>query len=267
MKVKSFILTIFISLVSITLFAQKAIPLKEVYVYPPGYIKEVLEKVNVALSTNYETKKYFKYKLDSEAKINNNQIIEQLNTTTALKTNPLVFIYYTSKGGIRPQIIDSSFYKLHYSETQRHHKFLHAEMFTALGLDKKDFLTYNDKYEYIIKKIEDVIIIEFKSSYYCGTIKLNAINFNLISIYYFNDNFFKYSSKQGKKDDYTTISSASNYVNCSIRFKTLKNKKFVIESMNFDVEYQDYIINNLKDNNIKPSVFKKINTKIQMRLI
>lgn len=267
MKVKLFILTIFISLISNPLFAQKPIPLKEVNVFPPGYIKELLEKVNNSLVTNYETKKYFKYKLDSEAKINNNQIVEQLNSTESIKTNPLVFNYYTSKGGFRPQIIDSSFYKLHYSETQRHHKFFHAEMFTALGLDKKDFLTYNDKYEYIIKRIEDVIIIEFKSTYYCGTIKLNAINFNLISIDYFNDNFFKYSSKQGKKDDYTTISSASNYINCSIRYKTLKNNKFVIESMNFDVEYQDYTISNLKDKNIKPSVFKKINTKIQMRLI
>ena len=142
-------------------------------------------------------------------------------------------------------------------------------MIIPLGLDKKDFLTYNEKYEYTIKKIENIITIKFKSPFYCGTINLNAINFNLISIDYYNDESFagttKYLNNNGKTDIVSKTTSA-NYYSCSINFIPLKNNKFVIDSMSFDVEYQDYIINNLTDKNIKPTVFKKINTKILMRL-
>ena len=107
----------------------------------------MLEKVNIALATNYETKKYFKYKIYSEAKLNNNQLLEQLNSTTSIKTNPLVFAYYFSKGRIDPKIIDSSFYKSHYFQGKIHSIFFYIEMIIPLSFDKKDFLTYNEKYE------------------------------------------------------------------------------------------------------------------------
>ena len=91
----------------------------------------------------------------------------------------------------------------------------------------------------------------------------------MISINYYNDLSFAGTTKYLDKTDKTDILSkttSTNYYSCSINFIPLKNNKFVIDSMNFDVKYQDYTINNLKDKNIKPTVFKKINTKIQMRL-
>ena len=269
MKLEVLIILIISFFIGIKSYAQKPIPLKEVNVYPLGYIKELLEKVNTALATNYETKKYFKYKIYSEAKIANDHILEQLNTTTSIKTNPLVFAYYFSKGRIEPKIIDSSFYKSHYFQGKIHSKFFYMEMSIPLGLDKKDFLTYNEKYEYTVKKIENIITIEFKSPFYCGTINLNPINFNLISIDYYNDESFAGTTKYLNNNDKTDILSkttSTNYYSCSINFIPLKNNKFVIDSMNFDVKYQDYTINNLKDKNIKPTVFKKINTTIEMWL-
>jgi len=269
MRVKSLIITILIFLANINLFAQNPIPLKEVNVYPPGYIKEILEKVNIALASNYETKKYFKYNLESEAKVNNNQIIEKLNKTTSLKTNPLVFNYYKSKGRIDPQIIDSTFYRLEHLEQRRYHKFLFSEIFMALGLDKKDFLTYNEKYEYSIKRIENIISIEFKSSYYCGKITLNPNNFNLISLDYYNDKSFSYWRKNLIDNDFTKVkvySKSDNLISCSLKYILLKNNKFVLANMDYEIEYQDYTITNLVDKTIIPKVFKKINSKIKMSL-
>ena len=62
MKLEVLIILIITFFIGIKSYAQKPIPLKEVNVYPLEYIKELLEKVNTALATNYETKKYFKYK-------------------------------------------------------------------------------------------------------------------------------------------------------------------------------------------------------------
>ena len=76
MKLEVLIILIIIFSIGINSYAQKPIPLKEVNVYPLGYIKELFEKVNTALAANYETKKYFKYKLHSEAKIANDHILE-----------------------------------------------------------------------------------------------------------------------------------------------------------------------------------------------
>ncbi len=250
------------------LFAQKVIPLKEVNVYPIGYVKEVLEKVNIALATNYETKKYFKYHLSTKTEAGKNQVLERLETTTPIKTNPLVFAYYFSKGNTRPQIIDSAFYKLHQPNRVPSMLF-HNNLITALDLERKDILKYNEKYEYQVERVGEVININFKSEYYCGNIKVNTTNFNLISLDYYNDKLFKTSTKffnNGDKNDIITIITSSNYITCSLKFKPLKNNKFVIDSLKFDVEYQNYTIINLKNPTIKPVIFKKIESSISMAL-
>jgi hypothetical protein len=266
---KSVKICLIFALLSLSSFAQKVIALKEVTVYPTGYVKEVLEKVNSALITNYETKKYFKYNLNSKTEAGKNHVLEQLKTITPIKTNPLFFIYFKFKNNIRSTIIDSTFYKLEEPDKTTFHKFFTKHLIWSLGLEKQDFLKLDEKYEYEIKRIGKIIIINFKSKFYCSTLSVDANNFNLIALNYYNDESFNGYSKHyfnGNKNDIKTTSKYSAYINCAMKFKSLKNNKFVIESLKFDIEYQDYTITNLKNPEVKPVVYNKILSKLSMSL-